>query len=208
MSPGKKKSILLPSFLRATPNQARRCHSAAPSPSISQGSRAPVLWLRRCFPDMAGTRLAPVQPSWMSGVASCSSSRQPGRHPRTWRGKARLGGVPLRALASCPDFTTIKLLYLKSFCLQTLKLLLQTKQAFVVPPGLRGRLNPCWILWAPVGVCGVGGSPRCPSRVFGGCLPRLRAECSAPPSGFSPGTGDSSGAGVPALPLVCVDYID
>lgn len=62
--------------------------------------------------------------------------------------------------------------------------------------------------WAPVGVCGVGGSPPCPDQVFGGCLPRLGAVRGVSLSGLSPGTGDSSGAGVPALPLVCVDCID
>lgn len=53
----------------------------------------------------------------------------------------RLGGVPTRALAFCPDFRAIELLHLKLFCLQTVKLLLQTKHVFVVRPGLHGYLR-------------------------------------------------------------------
>lgn len=62
-----------------------------------------------------------------------------------------LGEVPTRALAFFPHFRAIKFLNFKLFCLQTLKLPLQTKDVLIVQVGLQGclcSLGSCgWFFW-------------------------------------------------------------
>jgi len=75
------------------------------------------------FLDARGGLVLWLQAAWDTSPSLAGESTTIG---------VQLAGVPTRTRAFCPNFRAVKLLHLKLFCLQTLKLRLQTKQAFIV----------------------------------------------------------------------------